>query len=143
MPNNQARPLQVEYRDFYIYTVPILAIAPAGTASFNVNIQAHYSFLLQKLTYFADIAAAAQTYSTRIVPLITVQITDTGSGTQLFSQPAPIPALCGTGEIPFLLQTPRLFEANTVVTLAFTNYDAAVTYNLYLLMIGTRIWSTK
>lgn len=127
-------------QDFYVYTSNVASIAPGANAEDSINIQADSNFLLQKITYFADIAGAAQTDSSRVVPLVTVQITDTGSGRQMFSDQIPIPAIFGTGKLPFILPNPRLFAANSNIAVSYTNIDAAVTYRIYLQFAGIKTY---
>lgn len=127
-------------KDFYVYSVSFSSLAAAGTDLQSVNIEADSNFQCVKLAYFADIAAAAQTYSSRVVPLVTLQITDTGSGRNLFNEATPIPNLFGSGEIPFILPIAREFKANSTVNFSVTNYDAASTYNLYLSLIGVKVF---
>ena len=129
-------------RDFYIYEAEALAIAPAGTANDVINIEADSDFILQKMTYEADIAAAAYTFTTNPIPLITIQITDTGSGRQLMQQPVPVNSFMGDGKLPFYLPNPRKFLRNSTIQIAFVNFDAAVTYNLRLAFIGYKIYGT-
>lgn len=129
-------------RDFYIYEAEALALASGASSNDVVNIEADSNFILQKLAYQADIAAAAFTATTRPIPNVTVQIIDTGSGRQLMSNPIPIPSFFGTGELPFILPNPRLFMRNSSIQVAFTNFDAAVTYNIRLALIGYKVYGT-
>lgn len=129
-------------RDFYIYEAEALGIAPAGTANDVINIEADSDFILQKLTYETDIAAAAYTFTTNPIPLITIQITDTGSGRQLMQQPIPVNSFIGDGKLPFYLPNPRKFLRNSTIQIAFVNFDAAITYNLRLAFIGYKIYGT-
>lgn len=133
-------PMKTALRDFFIYATPNIALAAGVSSSTVIQVQADASFELQKLAFFADIAAAAQTESTRVLPLITVQITDTGSGRQMFSVPVSIPSIFGDGRIPFILPTTKLFVANSSIQLDFTNYSAATAYNFRLDLIGTKIF---
>lgn len=126
--------------DFFIYELDILAIGPGATANANIQIQADSDFKLVKITTMADIAAASQLEGTRVLPLVTLQIVDTGSGRQIFSSPVAMGALFGTGQLPFILPVPRIFKARTNISLSFTNYDAAVTYNLRNAFIGNKIF---
>lgn len=127
-------------RDFYVYEAAALALASGASANDTIQIEANSDFWLQKLTYQADIAAAAFLSSTRPIPNVTLQITDSGSARQLMNNPIPIPSFFGTGELPFILPNPRKFEKNTVIQLAFTNFDAAVAYNVRLAFIGYKIY---
>ena len=133
-------PGNVRRRDFYTYEAGVDAIAVGASANDVINIEADADFILQKLTFYADIAGAAQTSGTRIVPNVTVQITDTGSGRQLMSNPIPIPAIFGSGELPFILPNPRLFRKNSTIQIAFTSFEAAITPDVLLCFIGYKIY---
>lgn len=134
-PNNQ----QV-IKDFYVYEEDFSALASGATALGSINIQADSDFVVQKLTYFADIAAAVQTSNTRVIPLVTVQITDSGSGRNLMEAPLPISNIMGTGELPFILPQPKLFLARTTITVSVTNFSASTTYNLRLSLTGYKVF---
>jgi len=127
-------------KDFYTYQSEITSIAAGANASDNINIQADSDFILYKLSFFADIGAAGQTADTRVLPLVTIQITDTGSGRQVFDGPLPIPAIFGDGQLPFILPSPRRFAANSTIALSYANYDAADTYQLFLAFVGLKIY---
>ena len=123
-----------------MYTVPLTVLAPNTAIDVAIQVQADSDFELQKLSYFSDIALAAEQEATRDLPLITVQITDTGTGRQMFSAPVSIPALFGDGRIPFILPTTKKFSANSSVVFSFSNYSAATTYNLRAFMIGAKLF---
>lgn len=127
-------------KDFYVYQEDFLALADSTSATGSINIQADSDFILQKMTYFADIAVAIQTDSTRVVPLITLQIVDAGSGRNLLEAPAPISSLFGEGDLPFILPTPRVFFARSNVELTVANFSAGTTYNLRLSFIGYKAY---
>jgi len=128
-------------RDFFIYGTGVVTMAAAATGNATIQVQADAAFELQKLAFFADIAGAAQTDSTRVLPLVTVQITDQGSGRQLFSVAVPIPAMMGDGTMPFILPVTKIFAANSAISLDFVNYSAATTYNVRTLLIGSKIFN--
>lgn len=127
-------------RDIYTYELDFPALAAAATASSQFTVQADSNFLWQEAAYFADIAAAVETDSSRVVPLITMTIQDSGSGRQLMNAAVPIPSIMGYGSLPFLLPTPRFFRAQTTVSVNVTNFSAATTYNLRLSFIGTKFF---
>jgi hypothetical protein len=130
---------QYAYRDFFTYETDFSALAAAGSATQTFQIQADSDFIWHKGTFVADIAAAAQTDSTRVIPLVTCLITDSGAGRQLMNSAVPIPSLFGNGQIPFILPRPRVFRASSVVTVQLTSYVAAgTTYNLRLSFIGEK-----
>lgn len=137
-------PMQVQTdkrRDFFVYTIAFAALAAGTSTQGAIQIQADSDFELQKLTHFSDIAAAAQTDSTRVIPLVTLQLTDTGNGRQMFSAPVAMGAIMGDGQIPFILQTSKIFTRNASVTVEVANYSAATAYNLRLMLIGSKIFS--
>jgi hypothetical protein len=125
-------------RAFYSYSLTFTAVAPGATATDSFNIEANSDFIWTKATYFADIAAAAQTDGTRVVPLTTLELIDTGSAYQLFSEPQPIPNVFGTGRIPFLVNPAYRFAKNATMRGVLVNFDAAATYNVRLSFIGYR-----
>jgi hypothetical protein len=128
-------------RDFFVYAINFAALAAGATTESAIQIQADSEFETQKLSMFADIAAAAQTSSTRVLPLVTLQITDTGTGRQMFNLPVPIPAIMGDGQIPFILPTTKTFQPSSAVLISVANYSAATAYNLRLLLIGAKIFN--
>ncbi len=115
-------------------------VLSGASATGNINIQADSDFVLQKMTYYADIAAATQTDSSRVIPNATIVITDTGSGRQLMESAVPITALFGTGQLPFILPTPRLFQARSTINLIVANFDAVVDYNIRVSFIGYKLY---
>jgi hypothetical protein len=128
------------FRDFFSYTITFAALAAAVSADGQIQIQADSDFELQKWTYFADIAAAVQTESSRVLPLVTLQVTDQGVGRQMFSAAAAIPAIMGDGRIPFILPTTKVFNAKSTVLFTVANFSAATTYNLRLVLLGAKIF---
>lgn len=127
-------------RDFYVYDTVHSSVAPGGSNTQSIQINADSDFQVEKLTFFADVAAAGQQASTLVIPLMTVLITDSGSGRQLMDQALPVTNLFGTGQIPFVLKQPKIFPARTNVLVTVTNFDAAQTYNLRLSFIGSKLF---
>lgn len=127
-------------RDIFTYTINFASLANAANATGQFTIEADSNFLWQEASYQADVALAAVTDSSRIIPLVNVTIQDSGSGRQLMNTATPIPNIFGTGELPFLLPTPRFFRAQTTVSINVSNYSTATTYNLRLSFIGTKFF---
>lgn len=127
--------------EFYQYIVPVFsALAAGGSATQIVNIESDSDFEIQKLMYFADVAAGAQTDSSRIIPLCTATIVDQSSGRQISSLPTPVTALFGTGQEPFILPTPKIFPARSSISVTVANFSVATTYNLRLILAGRKIY---
>jgi len=130
---------RVDAIDLTYYQTLVSALAPAASLPSQINIDAGTDFYWVATTIQADIAAATQTESSIVIPLVTVVITDTGSQRQLMNAAVPITCIAGPGERPYRLILPRLFRANSIITFNWTNYSAASTYNLYLIMHGFRL----
>lgn len=128
-------------RDLFIYELDFAAIAAGGVPQSSFTVQADSNFLWERGCFIADIAGAAQTDSSRVLPLITCLITDASSGRQLMSNPVPITSLFGFGSLPFDVPYPRMFRANTQVTVSLNNYSAATAYNLKLQFIGSKFFN--
>ena len=126
--------------EFYTYQVSFASLANGTDATGVINIEADSWFKAQKITYFADLALAAQTESSRVIPLVSVIITDTGSGRQIMNESVPIPALFGNGQLPFILPTPKIFKPRSAISVKVSNYSTATTYNLYLAISGAKLW---
>lgn len=126
-------------RDFFAYTISFLALAAGTTQEGSIQIQSDSDFELQKLSQFSDIAAALQTDATRVLPLVTLQITDTGTGRQMFQAAVPIPALFGDGQIPFILPVTKMFSRNASVAFSVANYGPGA-YNVRLVLVGSKIF---
>lgn len=128
-------------RDYFVYELDFASLTGnGGTAQSSFTVQADSNFLWQEAVYFADLAAALETDSSRVVPLVSVAITDSSSGRQLSSGNVPVPSQFGTGELPFILPTPRFFRAQTQVNVSLLNFSAANTYNIKLSFIGTKFF---
>jgi hypothetical protein len=129
---------ETDLLDWYVYNVEFLALAALGQAVANVAVEADANFILVKLTGFADIAAGIQTYNTRVVPLVSLQITDTGSGRNLLNGNTAWSNIVGWGEIPYILPIRRKFKANSTIRVQATSFDPATIYNLRLSFSGIK-----
>lgn len=127
-------------KDFFAYELDFAALAAGANATGQLAIQADSGFQLQKMMYFADIASGPQTNDSRVVPLVSAQITDTGSGRNLASSAVPLPSWFGTGNLPFILPTPKIFSPKATITVVLSNFSAATAYNLKLTFIGQKVY---
>ena len=124
----------------YTQTFLVTSLAAAGISTVISNIDQSAYFVWCKTTYFATIANASTLDGTRIIPNVTVQLTDSGSQRQLFDIPQTISNIAGFGGIPQILEQPYLFKPNSNISGRFVSYEAAVTLtNLYLTLIGYRV----
>jgi len=133
--------LQVVAQDFFIYTFNVTSLAAGASALQTVTIQTDSQFKWQKMSMFADIAGAVQTDATRVIPLITMQITDTSSGRLQFNKEIPLGAIAGDGQFPFILPEPKIFLPKATIQISLNNYSAATTYaNIFVNLIGTKLF---
>jgi hypothetical protein len=129
------------FEDFFVYGATFATIAANAVQNVNINIDAGSAFKWCAATMQCDLAGAAFTESAAPVPLCALQITDTGSGRQLFNQAQPLSALFGNGQLPFILPQPRGFMPNSNVSLQLSNFSAATTYTVRLALIGTKVFA--
>ena len=129
--------------DYFVYGIGPLALAPGASGQGSIQIQADSLFQWERAAYYVDIAGAAFTESTRPIPNITIQIVDSGSGRQLFQTAQALPSLFGTGELPFVLPTPRWFKPNSQIQIQLVNFGVGTTYNVRLSFIGSKVFEFK
>lgn len=127
-------------RDFYIYGTNFANIAAGATLTNIISIQADSDFEVQKMNFSSDLAGGVQTDSTRTIPQCSVVILDTGSGRQLMNQAIDLTTFFGNGLQPFILPMPKVFRANTALSIALTNYSAAQVYNVKMSFIGVKLF---
>lgn len=126
--------------DLFSYTVFFDDLAASSTQNGNIQIQADSDFKWIKGQFFADIAGAPQTADSLVIPLVTVQITDSGSGRQLNNEPVPVSSLFGSGQLPYINPIPRIFKARSNIAFQVANFSAATTYDLRLVLTGTKVF---
>jgi len=134
MPKNKVS------KSFYAYSVNFAALLFGTNATLSFNIEADANFKLEQITYFSNIANATQTDATRVVPLISLLITNTASGRQFMDSAQPINNIAGTGDRPFILPQPKIFPARSTVQILGANFSAATDYNTVISFIGTKVY---
>jgi len=129
------------FEDQFIYTASLASLAPGVSGTDNIQIQADSYFVVTKMSYFAAIGSATQTESSRVIPLISVMISDTGSGRNLMDSSVNISSMAGHEGLPFITPTERWMLPSSVLNIQFTNFDAVTTYtDIKLYLHGIKIW---
>jgi len=126
----------------YAYPVlpnPIIASAAVPTPVGNIKFDTSSDFEVQYMLCSADIAAAAQTDSSRVIPLVTLMISQSG-GNNWYESPIPLSLIMGDGRLPFVLPEPIIVPANSQLTFQFARYAAAVDYNLRMVLYGRKLY---
>ena len=130
-------------RDFFAYSLPFVTVPANGQAQASFNIEQDSDFAWSKSAYFAqshEDLLANETEATRLLPLCTVQIQDTGSGRYLMNGPVALTDLFGTGALPFILPEDKIFVARAAIFVTVSNYSSVAVDNLYLSFIGTKLF---
>lgn len=124
-------------KDFFTYGIAITSsLAPAAQAPANFTLNADSDFLWQK----ASIASVTGGFLDQL-PNLTILITDTATGRQLSNVALPVANSFGSGQLPFILPQPKVFQARSSVQVTVVNIDGATTYtSIYLSFIGTKLF---
>ena len=131
----------------FTYQTPnVASLAPsASSGAQNIQFDNNSTFLWLRSTFSVDISEAALTSGSFVIPLVTVQITDTGNGMCFMNAPVPLFDIAGwSGELPYILPTPQFIQANASYSFSFTSYVATgTTYtNLRMQLHGYRMFNT-
>jgi hypothetical protein len=130
--------------EFFTYsTGRLAALATGASSTTNIQIQADSDFVIEKMTYDADLAGVARTVNSEIIPNVLVLLTITGSGLTLTSVPVPLNTLFGNGKLPFILPYPRLLPASSVLQVLLTSYEAASAPSLTLNFVGRKRYALQ
>lgn len=158
-PNNPLvyrEPDDYSYRPTYRWQRPVqfdlfwLVFPTFGpmTAALAQNQQAvvpnEADFECRRIMYHIDAAAAQFVVAAAIIPNITIQIQDSGSGRNLLNNAGPLASIaCAEAAVtPMDLPWPKIFARNSTITITLTNFDAAAaTNNIRITMAGRKIFS--
>lgn len=127
--------------DFFTYTTRFEDLVSGGTGNNFIQIEADSDFLIQKFaaaTFFDD---ARVTVFAQEIPLVTILIVDTGSGRQIMNEPIPVDSLFGTGKLPFILPTPKLFVKNSRINVTLFNFGADPYADIWINFEGKKIFT--
>lgn len=127
-------------RDFFAYAVEALPLNAATVVTATFAVQNDSDFLAVCLTGTArDTADPTTVFAS---PAITLQITDSGSGRNLFNRAVDWNNAIGPATLPFYLPYPKYIGRASTVTFTFTNLAAAggQDYNVRLNVSGFKIF---
>lgn len=141
VPSTQDNPQGFQlFEDFFVYGATFASIAAGAVQTQNIQIEASSYFKWTHASMETDLAGATFTESAAPVPLCSLQISDSGTGRQLFNNAQPLSAIFGNGQLPFVLPVPRGFRPNSNIALTLTNFAAAQTYTVRLALIGVKLF---
>jgi hypothetical protein len=130
--------------DFFIYNVSILAIANnggIGTALLNFDAASDFMWYYGAFTAYTSGANTAWNESTRQKPPINILMTPGDTSSNFMNQAMPVTHFFGNGENPFVLPAPRKLPARTTLAFTATNSDTTITYDLWLSLIGVKLYN--
>lgn len=128
--------------DYYVYQILFENLLATTTQVGFIQIEADSDFLIQKLVEFTDVDGSALTAFTAPLPVVRVTIVDTGSGRQLMNQAVPVSSIFGSGRLPYILPTPKLFVKNSRINVTVENFSTGTNYrNLFLSFEGKKIFT--
>ena len=133
------RPLDLD--DYTYATIPV-SIAAGASVSTSIQIEADSNFEILKRMIFGswsavESSAVPLTYGT----LLTVQMTDTGSGRNLFNTPVIAANAFGTAQFPFVMQQTKIFSARSVIAFTLSNLSGVDYHNVQLAFSGRKIFN--
>lgn len=73
---------------------------------------------------------------------ITIQVTDSRSNTQLFTQPELLQNVAPSAATPFYLPYPYVFDGGSVIQTTLTNLISTSAFNVYVSYKGFKIYPT-
>lgn len=124
-------------QSFFDYTLYFPSVASLATSTAQMNVQADADFLIQSISFTAiDDVTFAQVSA----PVCTVQLTDSGSGANLFDRAIPLLNFAGTAQLPFILPVPRLLSKNSTLTGTLTNNTVTNAITYYITFHGQKLY---
>ncbi len=137
-PNEATQESRYGAKDYFTYGIRIQALAASAQQPGSFTVDAGWDFLWSKATYYAINNAGGVVVTN---PNLSIIITDTGTGRAMSNIPIAVPGIFGTGDLPFILPTQKLFQARATVSVQLINNDAAITFsNIYLQFVGTQLF---
>lgn len=132
----QGRPLLLTP---YAYNLTFSALAAGASATQTVNIAANADFIITGLHHRANVAAAAQTVSSKTAPLARILITDSGSNEQFTNSAVDLENYSTNGNIINKLDYPRIVSGRSTLTVQLTSFEATNTLNIDVVFEGVLV----
>ena len=123
-------------KEFYVYTVALGSIAAGTGATGQFTVDPSCDFLWSK----SAVCAMADNVSIEAFFNVSFTLTDAATGKSLSNGPEFPDSFFGSGQLPFILPTPKLLAGRSSLTVnvinkAATGYDA-----FYFAFIGTQLF---
>lgn len=119
------------------YATRVQNLANGGRPQSTLQIDQAVDFYWIATTLQADVAGAAQTESSQLIPTVHVTVQDSASQKNLQNIRLPVTSFAGPGERPYRLVEPRMILANSTLVFLWRSFDTTNTYaNVYLVLHG-------
>jgi len=123
----------------YGYNVTFSSLAAGASATQTINIAANADFIITSLNHRANVAAAAQTVSSKTAPLARVLITDSGSNEQFTNSAVDLENYSTNGNVINAYYYPRIVSGRSTLTVQLTSYEASNTLNVDIFFEGVLV----
>jgi hypothetical protein len=120
----------------YAYPLTFTGLAPAVTATQQLNITANADFLLLGVSYHANVAVGAQNIGNKTVAFARMLVTDSGSNEQFTQAAVDLENFCQNGQDERAMYYPRWIAGRSSLQVSLSNYSAAETYGIELAFNG-------
>jgi hypothetical protein len=137
---DQVQPQVVVINEQFWYNASFLPLTAQANSIGTINIQADADFLIIKQARFVT---DANTNSPVTAPLVSVVLTDTGSGRQMMDVATHMETIFGTAQFPYILPQAKRLSANSTYQIALTSLTGAVDYNIYIDFSGFKQYKFK
>jgi hypothetical protein len=126
-------------RNFFVYECDTLAaLGPGLGANLTFNIAGDSDFFWTKFAAFALVGGVGTTRLNDQLAAVTLLIVNTTTGRQYSSTPSPIPNICGTGELPFILPQITMWQRKSTIQVQLQNVGNQTYSNVYLSFMGIK-----
>jgi len=134
---------QLNIQTFFYSTIKIPSLAAGASRTLFIQIEANSDFVIQKSTYYCQIAGAGAvpTVATVAAPDVDVNLIDTGSSNRITSQPTTLTQQFGTGARPYIWPKPRRMVANSTLQIEVTNNETVAIEKFQLSFQGFKVFS--
>lgn len=126
------------YTEFFTYA---LRVVIPNAARDVIRLDTDADFELQRLSCFFTVDDGPQTENTRLLPQVSINLLDTGTGRTVFGGYVLTSELFGDGRVPFILPTTHFFKRGAQVQVQYDPIDPGPDFDngeLWLLLIGRK-----
>lgn len=143
MPEQNRQTSPILFGTYFSYSAQFSDVDAGISQTVQVQIQADSDFKIMNMTAALFNSADGAIFNIASNPiglLVTCQLTDTGSGANLFDKSQPLINVAGTGTDPYILPMPRIMSANSQLSVAITNASTTANVGVYITFGGQKLF---